>query len=101
MDAEEYARRSVQALNAHARELDAMSNAVIAAAKNRTEIPNAKEIFKEMAEASGECKSTLEYYGDDEMLPSEVRLAMERVQQELSNCSSAFVLYMAIARLTL
>ena len=74
----------------------------MAAAKNRTEIPNVKDIFKEMAEASRECDEMLEiYYGDEDPLLPDVRRAIQRVQDGLSNCASAFVAYMAIARLTL
>lgn len=75
---------------------------VMAAAKNRTEIPNIKDIFQGMADASRECDEMLEiYYGDEDPLPPDVRRAIQRVQDGLSNCANAFVAYMAIARLTL
>jgi len=93
-------RETIQALNSHAAELDSMYRVVMAAAKNRTDIPNLRHIFKEMAEASRECDEILEiHYGDEDPLPPGVRRAIQRVQDGLSNCASAFVAYMAIARL--
>jgi len=48
--------------NAHD-ELDSMYRGrEMAAAENRTEIPNVRDIFKEMAEASRECDEMLEIY---------------------------------------
>ena len=41
------------------------------------------------------------YYEDEDPLLPDVRRAIQRVQDGLSNCASAFVAYMAIARLTL
>jgi hypothetical protein len=97
----DFVRETIQALNSHAAELDSMCRGVIAAAQNRTEIPNIKDIFQEMAEASRECDEMLEiYYGDEDPLQPDVRRAIQRVQDGLSNCASAFVAYMAIARLT-
>jgi len=79
-----------------------MYREVMAAVKKRTKIPNVKDIFGEIAEASRECDEMLEiYYGDEDQLPPDVRRAIQRVQDQLSNCASAFVAYMAIARLTL
>jgi hypothetical protein len=93
---------TIQTLNSHAAELDSMYRGVMAAVENRTEIPNVKDIFKEMAEASRECDEMLEiYYGDGDPLLADVRRAIQRVQDGLSNCSSAFVAYMTIARLTI
>jgi hypothetical protein len=98
----DFVRETIQALNSHAAELDSMYRGVMAAAKNRTEIPNIKDIFQGMADASRECDEMLEiYYGDEDPLPPDVRRAIQRVQDGLSNCASAFVAYMAIARLTL
>lgn len=98
----DFARQTIQVLNSHAAELDSMYRGVVAAAENRTEIPNVKDIFKQMAEASRECDEILEiYYGDEDPLLPDVRRAIQRVQDGLSNCASAFVAYMAIARLTL
>ncbi len=97
-----FVRETIQTLNSHAAELDSIYRAVMAAAENRTEIPNVKDIFKEMAEASRECDELLEiYYGDEDPLLPDVRRAIQRVQDGLSNCASAFVAYMEIARLTL
>ena len=102
MDDADFERETIQALNSHAAELDSMYRVVMAAAKNRTDIPNVRHIFKEMAEASRECDEMLEiHYGDEDPLPADVRRAIQRVQDGLSNCASAFVAYMAIARLTL
>jgi len=58
----QFVRETIQALNSHARELDSMYRGVMAAAENRTEIPNVRDIFKEMAEASRECDEMLEIY---------------------------------------
>jgi hypothetical protein len=97
-----FVSETIQALNSHAAELDSMYRVVTAAVENRTEIPNVKEIFKEMAEASRECDEMLEiYYGDGDPLLADARRAIQRVQDGLSNCASAFVAYMTIARLTL
>jgi len=96
----DFERETIQALNSHAAELDSMYRVVMAAAKNRTDIPNVRHIFKEMAEASRECDELLEiHYGDEDPLPPGVRRAIQRIQDGLSNCATAFVAYMAIARL--
>jgi hypothetical protein len=93
---------TIQVLNSHAAELDSMYRGVMAAAQNRTEILNIKDIFEEMAESSKECDEVLEiYYGDEDPLPSDVRRAIQRVQDGLFNCASALVAYTTIARLTL
>jgi hypothetical protein len=98
----EFGKETIQVLNSHAAELDSMYRAVMAAAQNRTEILNIKDIFQEMAESSKECDEVLEiYYGDEDPLPSGVRRAIQRVQDGLFNCASALVAYTAIARLTL
>jgi len=98
----DFVKETIQELNSHAAELDSMYRRVMAAAENRTEIPNVTHIFQEMAEASRECDELLEiYYGDQDPLSLDVRRAIQRVQDGLSNCASAFVTYMAIARLTL
>ena len=97
-----FVSETIQALNSHAAELDSMYRGVTAAVENRSEIPNVKDIFKEMAEASRECDEMLEiYYGDGDPLLADARRAIQRVQDGLSNCASAFVAYMTIARLTL
>ena len=102
MDDADFVRETIQTLNSHAAELESMYRGVMAAAKNRTEIPNVRDIFKEMAEASRECDEMLEiYYGDGDPLLLDARRAIQRVQDGLSNCASAFVAYMTIARLTL
>jgi hypothetical protein len=98
----DFVRENIQELNSHTAELDSMYRAVMAAANNRTEIPNIKDIFQEMAEASKGCDEILEiYYGEEDPLPPEVRRAIQRVVDGLSNCANALVAYMAIARLTL
>ena len=97
----DFVKETIQALNSHAAELDSMYRVVMIAAENRAEIPNAKDIFKEMAEASKECDEMLEiYFGDDDPLSPEMRRAIQRIQDGLFNCASAFVTYMAIGRLT-
>ena len=102
MGDEDFGRESIQALNSHAAELDSMYRGIMAAAKSRTEIPNVRDIFQEMAEAAKECDEVLEIYiGDEDPLPPDVRRAIQRVQDGLFNCASAFVAYLAIARLTL
>lgn len=98
----DFSEETIQALNSHAVELDSMYRGVMAAAQNRTVIPNITDIFQEMADASKECDEMLEIYlGDEDPLPADVRRAMQRVQDGLYNCASAFVAYMSIARLTL
>jgi hypothetical protein len=96
----DFVRETIQALNSHAAELDSMYRVVITAAENRMEIPNVKDIFHEMAEASRACDEMLEiYFGDEDPLSADMRRAIQRVQDGLSNCASAFVAYMSIARL--
>ena len=98
----DFVRETIQALNSHSAELDSMYRVLMRAVENRMEIPNVRHIFKEMAEASRECDEMLEIYcGDEDPLPPDLRRAMQRVQDQLSNCASAFVSYLAIARLTL
>lgn len=102
MGDEDLGRETIQALNSHAAELDSMYRGIMAAANNRTKIPNVRDIFQEMAEASKECDEMLEiYYGDEDPLPPDVRRAIQRVQDGLYNCASAFAAYLAIARQTL
>ena len=102
MGDDDFVRETIQSLNSHAAELGSMYREVMAAVKNRTEIPNVKDIFKEMAEASRECDEMLEiYYGDGDPLLADARRAIQRVQDGSSNCARAFVAYMTIARLTL
>ncbi len=102
MGDEDSGTETILALNSHAVELDSMYRGIMTAAKSRTEIPNIKDIFQEMADASKECDEILEiYYGDEDPLPPNVRRAIQRVQDGLFNCASAFVAYLAIARLTL
>ena len=102
MGDEDFGRETIQALNSHAAELDSMYRGIMAAAKNRSEIPSIKDIFQEMAEASKECDEVLEiYYGDEDPLPPDIRRAIQRIQDGLFNCANAFVAYMSIARLTL
>ena len=102
MDDADFGKETIQALNSHAAELDSMYRGVMVAAQNRTEIPHIRDIFQEMADASKECDEMFEiYYGDDDPLPADMRRAIQRVQDGLYNCASAFVAYMAIARLTL
>lgn len=97
----DFVRETIQTLNSHAAELDSMYRGVMTATRNRTEIPSVRDIFKEMAEASRECDEMLEiYYGDEDPIPPDVRRAIQRIQDQLSNCANAFVAYMAIARLT-
>lgn len=40
----DFVRETIQALNSHAAELDSMYRVVMAAAKNRTEIPDRKSV---------------------------------------------------------
>jgi hypothetical protein len=78
----DFVRETVQALNSHAAELDSMYRGVMAATENRTEIPNVKHIFKEMAEASRECDEMLEIYCGDEdpLAPNEYRISCPTVR---------------------
>jgi hypothetical protein len=102
MGDEDFAGEPIQALNSHVAELESMYRVIMTATKKRAEIPNVRYIFKEMAEASRECDEMLEIYsGDEEPLPPDVRRAIQRIQDQLSNCADALVEYMAIARLTL
>jgi hypothetical protein len=102
MGGEDFGRETIQALNSHAAELDSMYRGIMTAANNRTEIANIKDVFQEMAEASKECDEVLEIYcGDESPLPPDVRRAIQRIQDGLFNCASAFVAYLAIAGLKL
>ena len=83
----DFVRETIQALNSHAAELDSMYRVVMAAAKNRTEIPNVRHIFKEMAEASRECDEMFEiHYGDGDPLPTAVRRTIQRVRRIVQLC---------------
>ena len=98
----DFVRETIQELNSHAAELDSMYRTITAAVNNLTEIPNIKEIFQEMAEASRDCDEMLEiYYGDEDPLRADVRRAIQRVQDGVSNCAGALAAYMGIATLTL
>ncbi len=102
MSTADFVKETIQALNSRSAELDSMYRVLITSVENRTQIPNVRHIFKEMAEASRECDEMLEiYYGDGDPLLLNARRAIQRVQDGLSNCASAFVAYMTIARLTL
>ena len=83
----DFVRETIQALNSHAAELESMYRGVMEAAKNRTEIPNVKHIFKEMAEASRECDEMLEiYYGDEDPLLPDMRRANTGWIVQLCEC---------------
>jgi hypothetical protein len=74
-----FVSETIQALNSHAAELDSMYRGIMVAVENRTKIPNVKDIFKEMAEASRECDEMLEiYYGDGDPLLLDARRVIEK-----------------------
>ena len=99
----DFVRETIQALNSHAAELDAMYRALTAAVKNLTEIPNIKEIFQEIwRKPPGNAMSCSKYIMAMKIqIRADVRRAIQRVLDGLSNCAGAFVAYMSIARLTL
>ena len=92
MDANEFKQKTLNALKSHASELDSMESAITNAAEKRSQIPNLKEVFIELGEAAEECGSTLEYY-DANDLPVEVRDAIVLVQERISACAGALLLY--------
>jgi hypothetical protein len=61
MDAEEQERlfreKTVRALQSHITELNAMEKVIAQAARKHTEVPNLKEIVKELADATAELRS--------------------------------------------
>jgi hypothetical protein len=93
MDKQEYARRSLQALSSHRSELDAVETVITRAAKEKKSIPNIKDIFKEIGDASSECGSLVEYYDTEDPMPDNVRDAIGHTLQALTNCTSALILW--------
>jgi hypothetical protein len=98
MNAEEFKTKTVNVMRAHANELDSMEEVIVAATKADIQIPNLKEIFKEISDTAQECQETLNFYDEDDPLPKEVRVAMKRAQEALNHCASALVLYLAVPR---
>lgn len=92
MDAGEFERRTLRALDGHRNELQVMEDTIMASVQTKTPIPNLKDIFKEFAEAARECAGALEFYGENGPLPGEVRIAMLGVQEAIDDCASALVL---------
>jgi uncharacterized protein with PhoU and TrkA domain len=91
---EEFATKSVQALNSHVNELESMAETILEAAQSKTAIPNLKEIFNEISDAAHECGSLVEYYGEEPM-PEKVRRAIVSVQQEIRDCTGALIVHCA------
>ncbi|MGZ4988886.1 MAG: hypothetical protein ACXWBP_12630 [Limisphaerales bacterium] len=99
MDAEEQERlfreKTVRALQSHITELNAMEKVIAQAAREQTEIPNLKEIVKELADATAELRSVNTFYAD-EALPREMWNVVGHTLTALTDCSSALVLYFAM-----
>jgi hypothetical protein len=74
-EAEEFARKTVDILNWYTNEL----NAITMAAKNRAQIPNLKDVYKEISDAAEDCAQTIDHYEEGEPLPEAVRHALARV----------------------
>jgi hypothetical protein len=91
VNAEEFKTKSINVLKGHAKELDSMEMVISAAAKKKTDIPNLKDILKELSDTATECQQTLDYYDETEPLPDVVRLALVRVQEAVGLCTSALV----------
>ena len=53
-EAEEFARKTVDILNGYTNELNAMTDAITMAAKNRAQIPNLKDVYKEISDAAAD-----------------------------------------------
>jgi hypothetical protein len=91
VNAEEFKTKSINVLKGNARELDHMEAVITAAAKKKTDIPNLKDILKELSDTATECRRILAYYDETEPLPDVVRLALVRVQEAVGSCTSALV----------
>ena len=95
MDNEEFETKTLNVLKGHVKELDHMEAAITAAAKAKANIPNLKEILKELSDTATECWQTLDHYDNADPLPESVRMAVVHVQQAVSSCTSALVLHYA------
>ena len=95
MDNEEFDTKTLNVLKGHAKELDHMEAAITAAAKSKANIPNLKDILKELSDTASECWQILDHYDNTDPLPESVRMALVYVQQAVSACTSALVLHYA------
>jgi hypothetical protein len=93
MNKEEFETKTLNVLRGHAKELDHMETVITAAAKTKSDIPNLKDILKELSDTAMECRQTLDYYDETEPLPDVIRLALVRVQGAVGSCTSALVLH--------
>jgi hypothetical protein len=91
VNAEEFKTKSINVLKGNARELDHMEAVITAAAKKKADIPNLKDILKELSDTATECRQILDYYDETGPLPDVVRLALVRVQAAVGSCTSALV----------
>ncbi|MDI3565415.1 hypothetical protein [Bradyrhizobium sp. Arg816] len=96
MDADErmFREKTIRALQSHITELDAMEKAVRKAAREHTEIPNLKEIVKELGDATAELRSVNNFY-EDETVPHDMWNVVGHTLTALTDCNSALVLYLA------
>jgi hypothetical protein len=92
MDQEEFNNRIRLALSNHTLELDGITNTLIEAAREQLAVPNSDYIFKEISDAVGECRSSVEHY-EGEVIPKDVSQDMSATLQAVSSCIDAVVLY--------
>ena len=92
MGPQEFETKTIKVLKGHLMELDRMETVITAAAKSRVNIPNLREILKQLSDTASECRETLDFY-EAKHLPDSVRIALADVQQAVSVCCSALVLH--------
>jgi hypothetical protein len=95
MNKQEFETKTLNVLKGHAKELDHMETAITASSKAKANIPNLKDVLKELSETATECRQTLDHYDETDPLPDSVRLALVRVQEAVGSCASALVLHYA------
>lgn len=84
--------KMVQVLRGHINELGSMEKAIAAASAARTEIPNLKDIFKELSTTAYEIHSTMQYYGGA-IAPADVTNLIQQTLLRISGCTSALAQY--------
>ena len=99
MTPDEFAKQSTMALANHVAELDRIERAVTAAVKARSPLPIPSEIFGALSAAAEECVDLIEHYGDDEIIPPNVRNGVVHVQHAITDLASALEVHVAITAL--
>ena len=97
----ESARFSVKAealLNDWVSHLDEMDSSLVKVIKAGGSVDDVPDVFKAIASASDECRTTLEYYDDDDALPLDVKIAIEEVQRAIRDCVNSLLAYATVKK---